>query len=267
VLVFEIPALLKCKHYFNASVIEIDSRYFYAIRVAVEATVSTSYSKLRVMFDPSDGRSFVLGNAVANNAAHCQSPMTGTRVPSPSRRSNVPNGSNNNLTNRAHAPVGINGTSTTASSSVYGDISEPFWIQLPQQVISSPATASSSQSTIFNPAPSQYSAPVTPHANSESEKQLACTFQMWCDPDEAFITEIKKHITIADKIVFWEMAKAIMELPRLSEYCDSVIRNSKDLAAILKRTEFKFLWSADAPDLLPKDAASELVSAAYAASY
>jgi hypothetical protein len=220
------------------------------------------------MFDPSDGRSFVLGNNVANNPAqHCQSPMTGTRVPSPSRRPNLPNGNNINLTNRAHAPVGINGASTTASSSVYGDISEPFWIQLPQQVVSSPATASICQSTIFNPVPSQYSAPITPHPFSESEKLLACTFQMWCDPDEAFITEIKKHISIAEKIMFWEMAKAIMELPRLSEYCDSVIRNSKDLAAILKRTEFKFLWSADAPDLLPKDAASELVSAAYVSSY
>lgn len=236
----------------------------YTIRVAVEATASTSYSKLRIMFDPSDGRSFILGNAVVNNAANCQSPMTGTRAPSPSRRSNVSNGNNNNLTNRAHAPVGSNGASMTPMSSVYGDISEPFWIQL-GKAISSPATVSANQPTMFNPAPSQYSAPVTPHCNSDSEKQ--CAFQTWCDPDEAFITEIKKLITIADKITFWEMAKAIMELPRLSEYCDSVIRNSKDLAAILKRTEFKFLWSADAPDLLPKDAASELVSAAYVASY
>ena len=242
--------------------IGINSSYFYIIRVAVEATASTSYSKLRVMFDPSDGKSFVHVNAAGNSALNCQSPMTGTRAPSPSRRSNIINGNN-----RAHAPVGSNGASVTPSSSVYGDISEPFWIQLTQQAILSPATASSNQPTIFNPALSQYSAPVTPHPNSESDKLHASTFQMWCDPDEAFITEIKKHITIADKIIFWEMAKAIMELPRLSEYCDSVIRNSKDLAAILKRTEFKFLWSADAPDLLPKDAASELVSAAYVASY
>lgn len=193
--------------------------------------------------------------------------MTGTRVPSPTRRSNVLNGNSSNLANRAHAPVGGNSASGTPSSAVYADISEPFWIQLSQQAISSPAQAVTNQPMTFNPALSQYSAPVTPHPNSEPDKQLGSILQMWCDPDEAFITEIKKYITIADKIVFWEMAKAIMELPRLSEYCDSAIRNSKDLAAILKRTEFKFLWSADAPDLLPKDAASELVSAAYVASY
>jgi hypothetical protein len=162
--------------------------------------------------------------------------------------------------------INFNPVVANALTAAYGDIGEPFWIQQPQPHVS--------QSLQFNqnqmhsaPTLSQYNVPVTPRYMSEHETGKGQIYPTWCDPDEAFITEIKKHITISDKIIFWEMAKAIMELPKLSEHCDSVIRNSKDLAAILKRTEFKFLWSPDAPDLLPKDAASELVSAAYVVNY
>jgi hypothetical protein len=35
------------------------------------------------------------------------------------------------------------------------------------------------------------------------------------------------------------------------------------LAAILKRQEFRVLWTADAPEILPKDAATELIAASY----
>lgn len=154
-------------------------------------------------------------------------------------------------------------------SSVYGDIGEPFWIQIPI-IASTPLYPPSITANLmaYTPTLPQYvSAPATPRLTLESDKVPDTVFPMWCDPDEAFITEIKKLITVSDKIIFWEMAKAIMELPRLAEFCDSSIRNSKDLAALLKRTEFKFLWSADAPDLLPKDAASELISAAYVVNY
>ena len=41
------------------------------------------------------------------------------------------------------------------------------------------------------------------------------------------------------------------------------IRNGKDLAELMRRPEFRLLWTADAPDYLPKDAASELITAAY----
>lgn len=154
-------------------------------------------------------------------------------------------------------------------NSVYGDIGEPFWIQIPLSA-SAPQYPPSITANLmaYTPTLPQYvSAPATPRLSLESDKVQDTVFPMWCDPDEAFIAEIKKLITVSDKIIFWEMAKAIMELPRLAEFCDSSIRNSKDLAALLKRTEFKFLWSADAPDLLPKDAASELISAAYVVNY
>lgn len=160
----------------------------------------------------------------------------------------------------------MNPSAANALAAAYGDIGEPFWIQQPQSLVT-PLLQYNQNQMHSTPALSQYNIPVTPRYMSEQEVAKGPTHAMWCDPDEAFITEIKKHITISDKIIFWEMAKAIMELPKLSEHCDSVIRNSKDLAAILKRTEFKFLWSPDAPDLLPKDAASELISAAYVVNY
>ena len=62
------------------------------------------------------------------------------------------------------------------------------------------------------------------------------------------------------------MAKAIIELPEITEYCNCSIKNSNDLAALLKRPEFKILWTPDAADILPKHCASELVTAAYAQS-
>jgi hypothetical protein len=85
----------------------------------------------------------------------------------------------------------------------------------------------------------------------------------WCDPDELFNTESRKAINATDKRVFWEMARAIMELPELASKCTCEIRDSKDLAAMLKRPEFRVLWTAEAPDILPKDAAAELIMAAY----
>ena len=42
------------------------------------------------------------------------------------------------------------------------------------------------------------------------------------------------------------------------------IRNAKDLAGALKRPEYRVLWTPDAPEYLPKEAASELITAAYA---
>lgn len=44
------------------------------------------------------------------------------------------------------------------------------------------------------------------------------------------------------------------------------VRNAKDLAGALKRPEYRVLWTPDAPDYLPKEAASELIAAAYASS-
>jgi hypothetical protein len=46
---------------------------------------------------------------------------------------------------------------------------------------------------------------------------------IWCEPDEIFLEKSKKLINITDKRIFWEMSKAIMELPELSAKCKSGI--------------------------------------------
>lgn len=206
-----------------------------------------------MVFDPIESKT------MAPTINSCISPTQVTRATSPTRKTHL----SRDFTNppvKFHLQMGID-----TSAPVYGDISDPFWVQLPQPP--TPVMVVASQSITYAPTLSQYSALPPTQPAMDTNKVLSAAFSMWCDPDDVFIAEMKKHITVADKTKFWEMAKAIMELPKLSEHCDSAIRNSKDLAAILKRAEFKFLWSADAPDLLPKDAASELVSAAYVGNY
>ena len=235
----------------------------------VESAPTTGYSKIRVVFDTSEGRNASsYSSAVTTSSTPGNSPSPLARQSSPTRmRGNI---LTSNQGNNGKLNLSSSGYNTTSSTNglpavAYGDIAEPFWIQLAQSnTTTSTSSSTQGQSISYTPVQLQYNAPLTPrYGNDQDITKLTQNYSMWCDPDEAFITEIKKHITITDKIIFWEMAKAIMEMPKLSEHCDSIIRNSKDLAAVLKRTEFKFLWSPDAPDLLPKDAASELISAAY----
>lgn len=228
-------------------------------RLVVEASPSTGYSKVRVLFDSNESRiSSLYSNPVTTSSTTCNSPITLMRHSSPGRTKTNALLSNATTLNK---PNGV--------TSAFTDISEPFWIQLPQVVAtpSNPITHLNQSQSLLNTPVSHV--PITPRFGNEVDGScgLGATYSNWCDPDEAFIIEVKKNITMTDKIIFWEMAKAIMEMPKLSEQCDSIIRNSKDLASVLKRTEFRFLWSPDAPDLLPKDAASELVSAAYVGNF
>jgi hypothetical protein len=86
---------------------------------------------------------------------------------------------------------------------------------------------------------------------------------MWTDPDDLFSSEARKYISSVDKKVFWEMARAVLELPELSQHCKTGIRNSTDLAAVLKRPEHRVLWTPEAPEYMPKDVATELIRSAY----
>jgi hypothetical protein len=64
--------------------------------------------------------------------------------------------------------------------------------------------------------------------------------------------------------MFWEMARALIELPELSiASTGSKIRTPADLTAILKRPEYRVLWTADAAQYLPKEMAVELITSAY----
>ena len=49
----------------------------------------------------------------------------------------------------------------------------------------------------------------------------------------------------------------------MSAHCKSGICNAADLAAVLKRPEFKIIWTPEAAEYLPKEVATELISAAY----
>lgn len=87
---------------------------------------------------------------------------------------------------------------------------------------------------------------------------------MWCDPDEFFLTSVKRKITITDKRMFWEMARSLIELPELSLAShESKIRCAADLTKLLQRPEYRILWIAEAAHFLPKDVATELIRSAY----
>jgi hypothetical protein len=45
--------------------------------------------------------------------------------------------------------------------------------------------------------------------------------------------------------------------------CKSMIRNVKDIVTTMKRSEFRLLWTPEAPDVLPLSAAADLLRAAY----
>lgn len=86
---------------------------------------------------------------------------------------------------------------------------------------------------------------------------------MWNDPDELFLTEAKRFFTITDKRIFWEMGHALIELPEISNACKGMICNANDLVTILKKPEWKVIWTNEAADILPREMAAALVQAAY----
>jgi hypothetical protein len=116
-----------------------------------------------------------------------------------------------------------------SSRPLVGDISEPFWVQ--QQT----TTARDNNS-------------------------------VWCDPDELFNTTVSRKLLISweDKVMFWEMTRALIELPEYCKLCpDSAIRTVEDLIDVLKRPEYRVLWIPQASQYLPKDMSSELLRYAY----
>lgn len=151
------------------------------------------------------------------------------------------------------------GVGSVQPSGVVGDVGEPLWVQL-----SHPSGAQTKSEAIGTPHP------LTLWDNStlkgvECNKDWSVTqgYSCWSDPDDLSMAELKKFISEADKRMFWEMAKAIIELPEISHFSNSSIKNAKDLAMILKKPEYKILWTAVAADILPRQAAAELVTAAY----
>lgn len=88
----------------------------------------------------------------------------------------------------------------------------------------------------------------------------------WYDPDELFSNEAKKLLTITDKRIFWEMARAIIDLPEISKVCKGTIRTVQDLVSMLKRAEFRVLWTPEAANIFPSAASADLIRFAFAGS-
>eukprot|EP00981_Chlorochromonas_danica_P003501 scaffold659_cov192-Ochromonas_danica.AAC.14 len=88
----------------------------------------------------------------------------------------------------------------------------------------------------------------------------------WMDPDEFSLSEVKKIVTATDKRVFWEMAKSIIDLPELSLACKSGIRCPQDITTILKRPDYRVLWSVEGAEIITKEMSVELLRTAYLSS-
>jgi hypothetical protein len=90
---------------------------------------------------------------------------------------------------------------------------------------------------------------------------------VWTEPDDLFLIESRRFITTTDKRIFWEMARALIELPEISAACKCSIRNASDLTIFLKKPECTVFWTMDGPDILPKDMAADFVRHAYVLRY
>ena len=255
---------------------------------------------MRVLFDSSDSTSSrinsqKIANIIGAPTIHTGGIFTGNgSIPIHSPLGNAPPGHSNyqcKEPNVSFTPRIINSprvVSTPAkvhgTNPMVGDVGEPLWIQLSHPLGNLSAKTTTQQQTATNTntqtssnLTTQYtnnSIPNTPNPydthNMDMNRDVGTmtgtqtqNYSTWLDPDEASMTDTKKLISNSDKKIFWEMAKAIIELPEISEVCNSTIRNSKDIANLLKRPEFKILWTSDAADILPKTAAAELVTAAY----
>jgi len=77
----------------------------------------------------------------------------------------------------------------------------------------------------------------TPYPHSPSElpsfaalrerDPVAPQYGPWVDPDDVFVAECRKAVTQRDKTVFWEMCRAVMELPKLADHCDTPLRRCR----------------------------------------
>lgn len=105
----------------------------------------------------------------------------------------------------------------------------------------------------------------------------------WCSPDDWCAVEINKAVSPSDKAILWEMISALIQYPSLalplshvgcrddesfsgvdiSADYTIVIRNARDVASTFKRLEYRALWTTEAADLLPIEAAAEIIRAVY----
>eukprot|EP01041_Mallomonas_annulata_P007489 gene7489-15328_t len=87
--------------------------------------------------------------------------------------------------------------------------------------------------------------------------------QRWSDPDELFLSDMRNKITVTDKNTFWEMLRAIIELPSFAQLVDVSVKDESDMVRILKAEEYRILWTSEAPNFFPSAAAADFIRAAY----
>jgi hypothetical protein len=232
--------------------------------VVIEAAPSTGYGKLRVIYDNNDNirGSFDLNEPKSVRHTHNISDLstnTLNQLGYPYSNYDHNHDQCNSPTVPKLTPHKNPNVATFSTIPIGSDIGEDFWIQLPQTSVSiTPHIQSSAKNQTYQgPTKSGLPIPSTPHRGQGQDHS------MWYDPDELFLTDIKKYVTALDIQLFWEMARAIMELPKLSENCHAVITNSMSLAVLLKKMEYRFLFSENSTHILPRDAAIDLVAAAY----
>ena len=88
----------------------------------------------------------------------------------------------------------------------------------------------------------------------------------WVDPDELFLEEAKTLLSPTDGVYFWEMLRAILELPSLQSQCKGRIQSPQHIVDVLVRKEFRCLWSYQSkklPGFLPKKYALQLIQHAF----
>lgn len=254
----------------------------------MESLTHLPYSKVRIVFDKIDQTTRRVPNvhvyeSTTNRNSHEIKAMS-TLSSSNYASTSISNISNTKMLHsfspqRQHRPSNANAAAamdTATSKQKFGknlkaSAQTPLAITsngLSQQlhILDSDSTSSqpiSSQPDGVRSTPSTRSEPIMGDISEPFWVQPPSPGALWSDPDELFLDFARDKITVADKIMFWEMARAIMELPGLSNNINSGIRCTDDLTEVLKRPEHRLFWIPKAPEFLPKSVASELIATAY----
>jgi hypothetical protein len=227
--------------------------FVFFFRTILESPPNIGYSKVRVVFD----------NERAPNPRYYQAPVTTpynnfSPLPNGESSSSSFRGSGGHHHHQDDLPLTslprhhhLHSNSKTSPTSTISTSAD----HLPSQQQNGP-NGTSQQQQQQQPIVGDVSEPLwIQNPNKEGSS--------WYEPDELFLLESKRFLSNTDKRIFWEMAKALIELPEISLQCKTGIKNSQELATALKRSEYKVMWTKDAPDLLPKEIAAELLRSAF----
>lgn len=253
----------------------------------LESPGSVGYSKVRVAFDNTAAAN---GGGVGGGLYGTATAATATvmeRTPSHTRAHGYPHATNNHRSmamdnkpppssprlpssgNSLNGSIPLTMQPPTSPKVVYGDTTPSGSYYYPPSQQQQPPLPSIQQQPLHTTASSTTSSSSMNHQiiGDVAEPfwvQEPQDMAVWCDPDELFAQEAKKWLTVTDKRIFWEMAKAVIELPEITRACKGIIRSVHDLTSMMKRAEFRVLWTPEAAEIFPPMAAADLIRYAYA---